>query len=549
VLPTQALERAVADHRAGNLDDAERGYLAVLESQPSNGDALHLLGAIAFARGELERARDLIRAGVAAAPNNAPARLNLARVYEALGALDEAIDAYERFNGAVPSDPPALVSLGNCYHKQGRLTEAVGAFERAVAADPVLGIARINLANVLLQTRRYDEALGACRAALALEDAAPARLVLAQALTALGRLEEAGVELERARVLDPESADVLTNLGVHWYVLGDAERAASYSQRAIERDPARVRAHFNLAISHLLAGRFPEGWAEFEWRARDVARRADFGYSNVPRWDGMRFDGKRLLVSKEQGLGDMIFVARYLPAVAALGGETIFEVPHEAYRLMQRLPGITAYDSARGPVDTTGIELQCPAFSLPGVFGTVESTIPNTVPYLSTDDALTARWRERLQLRRDVRNVGIVWAGYPDHRLDRFRSCTLADLAPLGGVEGIRWISVQKGARASDGAPSGFAIERLDTQIADLDDTASILRLLDLVITVDTSVAHLAGALGVPVWTLLGLGTDWRWMLGRTDSPWYPTMRLFRQRVPGDWRSLAIDVAGELRAL
>jgi tetratricopeptide (TPR) repeat protein len=549
VQPSQALERAVSDHRAGRLDDAERGYLAVLERQPSNADALHLLGAIAFARGNLERARELIHASVLGSPANAPAWLNLARVHEAQGTFDRAIEAYERASMLAPNDAPSLANLGNCYHKCGRLTEAAAAFERAVAADPSLAIARINLANVLLQARRYDEALVASHQALAVQESSAARLVLAQTSIALGSLDDARVELERAYALDPASVDVLTNLGVYWYVLGDPQRAAVYCAQAIQRDPANVRAHFNLAISELLGGRFLEGWTEFEWRLRDPARRADFAYASLPRWNGERFDGKRLLISKEQGLGDMIFLARYLREVAGLGSETILEVPPEAYRVMGRLPGITVYDSARGPLDVRGIDLQCPAFSLPGVFGTVESTIPAAVPYLSTDGALVDRWRDRLRLSGNVRNVGIVWAGSSEHRLDRFRSCSIEDLEPLGAVEGVRWFALQTGSRASEAGRSRFAIERLDADIHDFDDTASIVSLLDLVITVDTSVAHLAGALGVPVWTLLGLGTDWRWLLERTRTPWYPTMRLFRQRAPGDWRGLAAVVAEELRAL
>jgi tetratricopeptide (TPR) repeat protein len=578
-----ALSQAVEHHKAGRLAEAEAAYSELLREQPANSDALHLLGLISHQRGDHARALDLMTAAVHASPQNTPAWFNLGAVYDALGDTSGAIEAYERVVAASPANVDAHVNLGNAYGKSGLFDAAARAYDRALELYPAhplalankgamlvrsgrsaegagllqesagdtrdVGVAGLNLANALLQAGRYGEALEACASVLASKDGAETRLVLAQTLSELGRLDDSRTELERALVFDPESADVLTNLGIWYYVSGDAKQAVAYCEAAVRKNPKHERAHFNLAISYLLDQRWTEGWSEFEWRKRDRVRAADFAYERVPAWDGSRFYAKRLLISSEQGLGDMIFVARYLPMVAALGGETILETWPELMALMGRIPAITPYDRSRGPYPAQGIDLQCPAFSLPRVFGTVETTIPNTVPYLRADDALVTRWQERLQIRPDTFNVGVVWGGSNQHRLDRFRSCRMADFEPLGAIEGVRWFALQKGPREHDAVdPSpDFQPERLGAVIGDLDDTAAIAMCMDLVITVDTSVAHLAGALAVPVWTLLGLGTDWRWMTGRTDTPWYPTMRLFRQTVPGDWRVVMDDVAEALR--
>jgi tetratricopeptide (TPR) repeat protein len=580
VTARELLGKALADHRAGRVAEAERAYREILREQPANADALHLLGLVELGRGDRERARALLSAAVEAAPGHAPAWFNLGGACDALGDTEGAIAAYERAVRAAPESPDGYVNLGNCYRKAERFDDALAAYEAALARDPAhplalvskgavlagcgradeavevlersiraapgLAIARRNLANALLQAGRLPQALDACTAALAAEDVAEARVLLGQTLAALGRFDEARTELERALAMDPNSADAPSNLSALWYVLGDAERAASYGERAVAADPGSVRAHFNLAVAYLLGGRFREGWTEFEWRMRDRARAAEFRYAALPAWDGGRFDGKRLFVSNEQGLGDAIFVARYLPMVAALGGETIVETPPELRGLFARMPGVTAYDAARGPYPADAIDLQCPAFSLPRAFGTVESSIPHAVPYVRAGEGAIARWRERLRLRPDTLNAGIVWAGSQRHRLDRFRSCSLRDVEPLGSVEGVRWFSLQKGPHEADLAGARFRPEPLGAQIADFDDTAAIVSQLDLVVTVDTSVAHLAGALAVPVWTLLGLGTDWRWQLGRDDSPWYPTMRLFRQST-GRWETAVAAVAAALQ--
>lgn len=580
-----ALAAALGDHRAGRLELAERAYRAILVQEPQNADALHLLGVVAHQRGDHREALRLIGAAVAAAPSHTAAQFNLAGVLDATGDDAGAVAAYERVLVLAPDNVDALVNLGNGLRKLDRLDEALQAYDRALIRAPGSALALMNkgtalaeagrfdegavlleraieagadpatayrnLADVLRRARRYAEAERACRRALEDGERADAHLVLGQILEQSGRMAGALIEYRNALRLDPGSADACVNLAAHYYITGDVSRAIAYARCALARDPDSVHAHFTLGISLLAAGRMREGWPEFEWRVRERTSAGDFPYERYERWTGGRFDGRRLLVSKEQGLGDLLFLARYFPLVARQGGETIVETPSELRGLFERIGGITVYDASGGIFPLREDDLVCPAFSLPLALRTDAASIPADVPFLRADEAKAARWTERLNLRATDLNVGIVWSGGDRHRLDYLRSCSLREFAPLLEIEGVRWFGLQKGARENDELewPPALRIERLGGAIEDFDDTAAIVARLDLVIGVDTSVAHLAGTLGKPVWMALGLGSDWRWMRDRTDTPWYPTMRLFRQHEPGRWEGAFQDVSLALRRL
>jgi len=267
------------------------------------------------------------------------------------------------------------------------------------------------------------------------------------------------------------------------------------------------------------------------------------------RWDGEPFAGATLLVTRDQGYGDAIAFARYLPAVKARGGRVILETAPALAPLFAQL---TAIDELRvvdeATIHADPIDLHIPIWGLPGALRTELDTIPAAVPYLHPAPERRARWR-RVLAGTARRRIGIVWAGNPDHRNDHHRSCRLDDFAPLGGIDGVAWFGLQHGAQGARRGCGTLEIEPLGPRIADFADTAAIVRELDLVITVDTAVAHLAGALGTPVWTLLPYAPDWRWLRERHDSPWYPTMRLFRQPRPGDWAAVIAAVGQALQSL
>lgn len=553
-----ALARAVADHRAGRLDEAARAYRAMLEADPHDAEALHLLALVAHQTGSTGEAVRLLRRALEIAPGHDAARFNLGAMYEARGEFEAAIAAYQRVAESQPGRADVFAGLGNCYRAAGRDGEALDAYDRALTIDASSESALAGRAAVLAQMRRFDESADALLKAAALANdslaaqrlRARASILAGQGCSARREFAAAQTHYEAALAMDPASPDAYVNLGAHAYLMGDAREAIAHARRAVALDPLDARAHFNLGVSSLLAGEFEEGWREFEWRSRDPRRARDYRYESFPRWNGGPFAG-RVLVAYEQGFGDLLFVARYLPEVARLGGEVLVETPRELEGVIGRIPGVRAVRYESEPFALQPGDAYVPMFSLPSVFGTRADSIPSDAPYLRADQERVRGWAQRLALSRDALNAGIVWAGGSVHALDFVRSARLADFAPLASVAGVRWFSLQLGGAAAEISAGAFPVplEDLGGAIRDFDDSAAILDRLDLVIAVDTSIVHLAGALARPVWTLLGLGTDWRWGTARSDSPWYPAMRLFRQRAPGRWDGAILEVRDALARL
>jgi len=336
---------------------------------------------------------------------------------------------------------------------------------------------------------------------------------------------------------------------------GRHDEALDSFERAIQIKPEYAQAHWNRSLVLLLKGRFEEGWQEYRWRRK--TNLAAFAYPHKldkPLWDGRPFAGKRLLVHYEQGLGDNLQFVRYLPMVKRLGGTVIFETPKSMYGLLHSFDGIDELVQASSDAPP---EVEFDAYislmDLPGISGTTLDTIPAEVPYIHADPAKVESWRDRLA--GEGLKVGLVWAGRPTGPNEvlslQHRSCSLEHFAPLADVPGVVLYGLQKGpAAAQVHQLSGQSVvANLGEQFEDFTDTAAAIENLDLVISIDTSVAHLAGAMGKPVWLLLKSDADWRWLLDRADSPWYPTMRLFRQEEWGDWDSVFERVAQELRQL
>jgi hypothetical protein len=319
---------------------------------------------------------------------------------------------------------------------------------------------------------------------------------------------------------------------------------------ALRLDPQSASTHWNRALALLQGGDYARGWPEYEWRWRRPGARPRLS-TDRPAWDGRPLEGRTILLWCEQGLGDAIQFARYAPRVQRQGGRVLLQCPGILRALFRTLPGVEAV-LAEGEA-LPAFDVHAPLLSLPALLGTTLATVPAEVPYLSADPALVGAWRKKLAAVPGLR-VGVAWQGNPHHKWDRHRSVHLAAFAPLARVGGVRLVSLQKGPGAEQLAALRGRLPVVDFgddlgASGPYPDTAALMRGLDLVVTVDTATAHLAGALGVPVWVPLSTIVDWRWLLGREDSPWYPTMRLFRQAQLGDWGPVFARLAEELRAL
>jgi len=402
------------------------------------------------------------------------------------------------------SGAPYHFALGCTLQASGRHDAAVDAYRRALALDGTLVPAMINLGSILQasgergagSSRQLAEALGLFRAATELAPGAPEGWInLGFALERGGRLAESRQAYDRALAIDPSLAD----------------------------------ARFNRSLVLLAQGDYPAGWDDYEarWQATGYPRPSFGG----PEWDGRALGGKTVFLYTEQGFGDAIQCARYLPLLDARGGRALLRCQPALERLFTGLRGVAGFVA---PEAVPAFDFHCSLLSLPRLFGTTLETIPAEVPYLHADPNLVARWRERLRDQRPALRVGLAWASLSKMPDAAAKSVPLELLASLGAVPGVRLYSLQIGQAAA-----GVAMEDLTGAIADFADTAALIECLDLVITVDTAVAHLAGALARPVWTMLRYAPDWRWYPDETRSRWYPTMRLYRQRAPGEWSGVA----------
>lgn len=328
--------------------------------------------------------------------------------------------------------------------------------------------------------------------------------------------------------------------------MGQIDEAIAAYRRALALNRGLAEAHNSLGLALLLQGEFLPGWDEYEWRWKMKDFPSPQRNLDQVQWTGQPLEGRTLLLHAEQGIGDTLQFIRYLPLIRRLGASIIVECPSELQRLIRPIASGHRVGVTGQPLPP--FELHCPLMSLPRVFGTMLDSIPREIPYLRADADDIQTWKDRLGEDLPSLKVGLAWAGSPNHAEDRYRSIALDRLGPLGQVPGIRFVSLQKGhaATQTNKLPHGMQLIDISEEINDFADTAALIANLDLVIAVDTAVAHLAGAMGAPVWVLLPFAPDWRWMLDREDSPWYPTMRLFRQPLRGDWDSV---IARVVRAL
>jgi tetratricopeptide (TPR) repeat protein len=540
---------AKAYHQWGRLDEAARSYERALGVQPDHAEALNNLGAIRKLQGDLAAAHDCYRRALDARPDYAEAHHNLAVMLESQNQLDEAIARYRRAIECQPQFAEAHYNLGTLLQRTERWDAAAGAYRQAARLRPDDARALNNLGNVYRLQNKTAEAIDCYQQALAVRpDSVEANNNLGSLLQKRGELENAFACYRRAMQADPHRGDTYNNLGNAYQEMGMLDEALDCYNRSLHLEPDAAEPHFNRALIYLSQERFAEGWPEFAWRLK-----CHYHPQRVlgqPLWDGGSFAGQTLLVHAEQGLGDTLQFVRYLPAARRLGGKVVLEVPPALVRLLagSGFREVFAAGSYRAPID-----LHAPLLQLPGILYATGEDLPAVVPYLTAEESLVERWQQRLAPLAGFK-VGIAWQGNREYAYDCSRSIPLRHFAPLGAVGGVRLISLQKGFGSEQLAASPD-LEILDLA-AQLDggpdafiDTAAVMKDLDLVITSDTAVAHLAGALGVPVWVALADVPEWRWFLRREDSPWYPTMRLFRQQALGQWEEVFQRMVAPLERL
>ncbi len=521
--------------------------------------SLNISGALQSAvkhhqKGELQQAEAIYHQVLRMDKNNADAHNNLGVALKEQGKLEEAIACYRRALSLKPDYLEAYNNLGIALEEQGRLEEAIACYRRALSLNPDFHMTHYNLGVALKEQGKLEEAIACYRRALSLKpDYHEAHNDLGIALKDLGRLEEAAACYHRALSLKPDFHEAHNNLGLMFQDQGKLDEAIVCYQRALSLKPDCPEAHFNLSTIYLLKGNFKEGWEEYKYRLRrqDVSRyfnpvHLDF---TQPYWDGSDIKGKTILLWAEQGLGDVIQFIRYVPMVFEKTDKIIVECRKELIVLIQGINGIHQV-VAQGQ-QLPDFDFHCPLLTLPLVFNTTLQTIPATIPYIMSDRQKVLMWRERLQSDSARLKVGLCWAGNPAHRNDLNRSISLDMFSPLGEMEDVTFYSLQKGEAAGQtgNPPNRMHLVDYTNDLNDFSDTAALIENLDLVISVDTVIVHLAGALGKPVWTLLPFMPDWRWMLDRGDSPWYPTMRLYRQPAYGDWDSALKMIKLELHAV
>lgn len=567
----QILVQAVTLHRAGRLEEAEALYRAVLREAPNNFDALHLAGTLAVQRKRPAEGVDLITRALALRPDEAGAHANLALGLRDLGRGMEALAHCDRAMELQPDHPGLLANRRSILRQLGRsdAPDPAQTPEQAEEADtPEADLARTrralvlrpndvgllrHMVTLLAAQLRWSEAVPILERLIRLRPGdVEAMFHLTTFLTVDVRLEEALRWAQATLRLTPTHAGAFAAKSMILAALRRTDEALEAVDQAIALEPESWSSHYAKAIILLRAGRYREGWPWFEAR-KPLAIPARAHDLPGPAWDGTApLAGKRLLLYCEQGLGDTLQFCRYAPLALEAGADVTLVVQPSLVRLMRSLhPRVEILSSQQEIGD---YHLHCALMSLPRAFGTTVETIPAPIPYLHADPDATARWRARLA-ELAGRKVGLVWSGAsrPEnpaaYATDLKRSLALPQLAPLAAVKGVSFVSLQKGPAAAQAAtpPAGMVLHDWTDELEDFADTAALVAALDLVITVDSAVLHLAGALGRPVWAPDRYDHCWRWLLGREDSPWYPTLRLFRQAAPNAWEPVMERLSQALR--
>ena len=541
----QALGEAVALHRQGQLREAERIYARVLKAAPDHFDALNLLGGIKVQQGQFGEAQRLFTAAVKARPEIAAGWSNLGQAQHALKRPADALQNFDKARALAPDDVDILYQHANALISLNRHREALEELQTVLARKPQHFEARLNSGLTQAALGSPERALADFDAALALSPAHPvAHFNRGVVLIKLGRYAEAVAANDRAIAAAPDYATAWLNRGMALAQLRRfAEAIACYGE-VLARRKDSADAYFNRALALLTTGDYRRGFEDYEWRWRRTGMPAPKSRGRRLWLGDFTLGGKTILLHAEQGFGDTIQFARYAPLVAAAGAKVVLEVPPELKSLLSRLDGVASVVGRREA--PPAFDVHCPLGSLPLALKTELPGVPAPIPYLAADDGRVRKWSAQLDALPRPR-IAVAWAGNPAHDNDRNRSIALSALAPLLAMP-ASFIGIQRELRGEDAAVLAAQprLAQIGGALDDFDDTAAVLVLCDLLITVDTAPAHLAGAMGRPVWVLVPFAPDWRWTLDGEATPWYPTARIFRQPATGDWSAVITRVAAAL---
>lgn len=497
----------------GNLQQAAALYAEILNVQPDDLNALFMLGLISAQTGNFRSATGYFQAVIMKNPAHTGAHYNLGNVYRDSGQVREAFQCYQKVLQCDPKHVEAFVNLGFIFRLMGRPNEELASYRKAIQINPKSAEAFFNLGHYFFEREEFDRALSC---------------------------------YERVVNIKPEFTPAYIHSGLVLIIQGRYGEAATWYQKALTRNPDDATAHWHLSNVLLLTGRYEEGWREFEWFRKTgdhLNRQRTFPQ---PLWDGSDIEGLTILLHAEAGFGDTIQFIRYAPLVAQRGAKVIVESQKELTSLLQNIDGIHRVLSHGDQLPD--FDIHCPLMSLPGIFGTTLENIPAEIPYLAAENSLVTEWRKRLQNDTSRLKIGLAWSG---GGLPLKKSSSLDMFSPLQHLENVTFYSIQKGPPSAQAKnpPRGMKLIDHTDLLSDFSATAALIENLDLVISVDTAVAHLAGALGKSVWTLVPFVPDWRWLLHRQDSPWYPGMKLFRQPALGDWEPVIAVIADRVNRL
>lgn len=538
-----AAAKGIELYRTGDVEGAVEAFRGILQDDPGNSDVTSSLGVALRALGRRDEGLAVLKEGVDNNPDHQELNFNYGNALRDAGDFDAALLHYQKVAAVNPDNIAVAMNLGLCLERTQKLQEAVNHYGRVLKRHPDQAEIYHNLGVSLWLQKHLEAAIAAYRRAIALKPDYPQALFnLGVALDAAGQYEAGEAAFRSALHYQPEMTDALSGLGQNLISQGRLEEATSWFDEALASDSELLDAHLGRVRGNLLSGNLVDGWAEFGWHRK----RANWQASKVTgsTWHGEDITGKSILLYGEQGLGDVIHFSRYTNLVAGRGAQVHLYCPQSLARLLETLDGVETVTSDDQTVPES--DHVASLMDLPGIFGTTLQTIDNLCPYLRSPAGRTRQRRPGHPFR-----VGLVWAGNEIHQRDRDRSCPLERFVPLFSVPGTEFYSLQMGAPAGEIAQMGLAgmMTNVGKDLTDFAHTADVLTQLDLLITVDTAIAHLAGALDLPVWTLLAYAPDWRWMLDRSDTPWYPSMTLYRQPVPGDWSGVFSQVEGDLRIL
>ncbi|NTV46949.1 MAG: tetratricopeptide repeat protein [Chlorobiales bacterium] len=551
---SDAFQMAMAHHQRGELSQAEALYRHILQQEPNHADALHFLGVLAHQVEQHEAAVSLINQAIGVCADSSPMYCNLGLALQALGKLDAAVASYRQALLLRPDYAQAYYNLGNALQVQGKLDEAFENYQQALSLNPDFAIAHNNLGNVFKQQNNLDAAITSYRAALAAKpDYVEAHNNLGIALQAQGKFELAIISYRAALAFNPENAEVYTNMGSAFEIQGQYDAALESYQKALALKQDYSEARYTVRLLMLSLGQFKDGWKYCEARYHmGIKNRNTFAPNfNFPQWQGESIVGKSLVIYCEQGLGDEIQFCRYVSVLKSQGDGYITWICRKSLKAL--IKTLKAVDSVVTQEELTLIaphDYWTFALSTPLHCRTTLDSIPATVPYLCANPEQVKIIAASLTPITEFK-VGICWQGNPAHKNDVNRSPGIAAFKSLFKIPGVKFFTLQPGTREEfiDAAGQSAVDRGHEIDQSSFEEAAALIMNLDLVISCDTSICHLAGALGKPVWIVLPFRADWRWLIDRDDSPWYPNMRLFRQSQQGSWSEVFQHLENRLTEL